>query len=84
MSKDSLWKVRCSSNRKTGDGENIGKDPSQPKIPERWGDPSTYWFVNAEVLAETKEDAIKKVSDSKYPIEPLENPKVVKVNDVID
>jgi hypothetical protein len=79
-----LWKVRCSSKRKTGDGDNMGRDPTSPKIPERWGNPSTYWYVDAEVLAETKDEAIQKISESDYPIEPIENLKVVKVNSVID
>lgn len=78
-----LWIVPCYSSRKTGDGTNIGKEPISPKIPERWGNPSTYWFVNAEVLAKNETEAIKKVSNSDYPIEPIENPEIVKVNTII-
>lgn len=37
MNHEILWNVRCISNRKTNDEENIGKTPVRPKIPGRWG-----------------------------------------------
>jgi len=83
MTQKYLWKVPCYSNRKTGDGENIGKELKNPRIPDRWGNPSTYWFLDAEVLATSKKKAIEKVSNSDYPVTPVNNPKVVKLNTVI-
>lgn len=69
-----VWIVPCRSLRKTGSDPVPSEPPTRPTIPSSWERAgSTYWFVDARVLAESGDDATRLVAESDYPVEPLDD-----------
>lgn len=52
-------------------------------LPASWGNPDSFWGADVKVLASNPESAKRKVSESEYPVEPIEKAEPRLASDVI-